>query len=337
MFRIEYRRPMEAEKKVLSTAIEWLDAALANVDGDAVLTSPYLSFEVCKRLAMAAEESSTSWQLVTDLNPSAVANGYLTARGLRLLLDAGVGVRHVNRLHAKFFIIGTQAMLGSANLTGAGLGATTSPNRELGIELSPDHAAQALATIASWPSRSVSYSDLDQLLEDSHKLTRHDEHVATDDLTPASALHLAEQLLTDARDPQRSLWLKLEYGEPKLNGWAQQSWFASPKKGRPGFRPGDLVFICAKDTRDCYAVVEVASAAEFQPPDYAEWNAGDPEALSRWPWINRTVPRLVPDHLMELKLSELGVSGQALQNGHVRMDLDQFTAGVRALARLASG
>lgn len=40
---------------------------------------------------------------------------------------------------------------------------------------------------------------------------------------------------------------------------------------------------------------------------------------------------------MELKLKELGASGQALQNGHIRLKFDQFTAGVRALARLATG
>jgi hypothetical protein len=39
---------------------------------------------------------------------------------------------------------------------------------------------------------------------------------------------------------------------------------------------------------------------------------------------------------MELKLDELGVRGQGLQNGHVRLKFDQFTAAVRGLARLAS-
>ena len=38
---------------------------------------------------------------------------------------------------------------------------------------------------------------------------------------------------------------------------------------------------------------------------------------------------------MPLKLAELGIKGQSLQNGHIRLEFDQFTAGVRALARLA--
>lgn len=97
------------------------------------------------------------------------------------------------------------------------------------------------------------------------------------------------------------------------------------------------MLICANDTKDCYAVVEVTREAESKPQDYIEWTAAyEPESLERWPWINRTKPRLVPSVLMELKLEELSASASALQNGHIRLKFDQFTAGVRALARLAT-
>ena len=39
---------------------------------------------------------------------------------------------------------------------------------------------------------------------------------------------------------------------------------------------------------------------------------------------------------LRLKLNELDVHPSGLQNGHVRLEFDQFTAGVRALARLAT-
>lgn len=318
-------------------AADWLQQSLSAIDGDVLLTSPYLSFEVCRRLADAAADSSVGWELVTTLNPSAVANGYLSVRGLHLLLREGITLRHVDRLHAKCFVVGSRAMLGSANLTGAGLGTTVSPNRELGVELTPGHVDQVRMTIHSWPSVDIDHDDLDRLLAASRGLTEKFVKASGDDLDSRSALHLAEELLADARDQHRSLWLKLEYGEPALDGWRDTSWFASPKKGKPGFRTGDLVVICAKGTHDCYAVVEVAADPEFQPQMYIDDLAERPGELERWPWVNRTLPRLVPDHLMELKLSELGVSGQGLQNGHVRLDFDQFTAGVRALARLASG
>lgn len=329
---------MDKQQPLVESATHWLSDALSQVDGDVVLSSPYLSFDVCRRVSVAAVASSVSWRLATTLDPSAVANGYLSVQGMELLLKAGVEVAHVDRLHAKCFVVGSRAMLGSANLTGAGLGSSANPNRELGIELDPDRVEQARKVISSWPSRLVNHNDLDQLLEESRRLTRTSTRGQDAELDAASALHLAEELLADARDGGRSLWLKLEYGEPGLDSWREPSWFASPKKGKPGFRRGDLVFICAKDTHDCYAVVEVTSDPEFQPDEYVRWTASQqPDALDRWPWINRTMPRLVPVDLMELKLAELGIKGQGLQNGHVRLGFDQFTSGVRALARLASG
>ncbi|MBD2763526.1 phospholipase D family protein [Kocuria sp. cx-116] len=324
---------MSSTGRLIDTAEKWFEVAIADADGDVVLTSPYLAFDVCRRIAEAAQSSQVSWTLVTTLDPSAVANGYLSVKGLRRMMESGVDIQHVERLHAKCFIVGHRAMLGSANLTGAGLGSSPTANRELGVELDQEQAASARATIASWSARTVDQGDLDQLLVRSKELTG-TERTQRDRLDTVSALQLAEQLLEDARDPERSLWLKLKYGEPSMEGWRQESRFASPKKSRPGFRPGDLVFICSKKTRDCYAVVEVVSEPVFRPADYIEET--DPASVERWPWVNYTKPRLVPAKLMELKLDELGVHGRGLQNGHVRLQFDQFTAGVRALARLAT-
>jgi hypothetical protein len=327
---------MTTAMPIIEHAHAWLSQALSSPDGAVLLSSPYLSYEICRQLAESARKSSHPFTLVTTLDPNAVASGYLSVQGLRLLLAAKVEVRHTERLHAKCFIVGSQAMIGSANLTGAGLGSSASPNRELGISLTRQDANAARVLISGWPARIVQLTDLDNLMISANGLGR-TERVQNGKLDSISALQLAEQLLVDARDPQRSLWLKLEYGEPALDGWREKAWFASPKKGRPGFKPGDLVFICAKGTGDCYAIVQVDSEPKYQPDYYVDWAAAnDSGALERWPWINTTKPRLVPDSLMELKLSELGVSSQALQNGHVRLQLDQFSAGVRALARLAT-
>lgn len=323
-------------ERVITRASDWLYEMLATATEDVLLTSPYLSFDICHKIAEAYQRAPGSWCLLTSLDPSSVANGYLSIQGLELLLDAGVEVRYVKDLHAKCFISGKRGMLGSANLTGAGLGSSASPNRELGVELSSAQVVDIRKVISTWPSAPVTQQHLVELSTNAKNLARVDKSQAYE-LYGQTALHLAEQLLTDARDNQRSLWIKLEYGKPALEGWRNESLFASPKKGKPSFSPGDLVFICAKDTQDCYAVVEVTSKPEFQPRDYLELAAtwGD-NATERWPWINRTKPRLVPSSLMELKLQELGISSRGLQNGHVRLKFDQFTAGVRALARLAS-
>ena len=328
---------MSPQKCLITSAARWLEDSLSQVDGDVFLASPFLSYDVCRQVASSAEGSDQSWQLLTALDPGAVANGYLSVKGMREVLRAGVEILHVNRLHAKCFVVGSRAMLGSANLTGAGLGSSASPNRELGVELDQEQARQAQQLILAWPSRIVTADDLMKLEDDGRKLTAGSTPSQALPADAPSALSQAETLLVDARDEDRTLWIKLEYGAPKRDGWKEPSFFASPRKGRPSFRPGDLVFMCAKETRDCYAVVEVTTEAEFQPDDYAVAVSVDrPDDLERWPWVNRTTPRLVPDDLLELKQGELGVLGRALQNGHIRLSFDQFTAGVRALARLMS-
>lgn len=326
---------MTPEKGLVEYAWRWLDRALVEADGPALLTSPYLSFSTCDAIAVAARDQTHPWILVTALDPRSVAGGSLSVNGLRVLLEAGVEIRHVDRLHSKCFIIGSRAMLGSANLTAAGLGRTRKPNRELGAELSGSQAEEAWKAISGWAWTTVGHQELDLLMDESKSLSSTPDY-RSGAMDPQDAIRLAEQLLLDSRDPGRSLWMKLEYGEPALEGWREQSWFASSKRGKPKISTGDLVLICAKETSSCYAITEVTSDPEFQPRDYAD-SVSDREddSLDRWPWINRTTPRLVPSGVSELKYSDLGVYGPALQNGHVRLQLDQFTAAVRALARLA--
>jgi len=321
--------------RIIENAGEWLMHSLGSADGSVLLTSPFIAPDVCRQIVMAMGNTDNSITVITSLDPSAVANGYMSVKGIRALRQAGIEVRHSERLHAKCFLVGSKGILGSGNLTGAGLGTTPVPNRELGVELSSAQVQEARGAIEKWPSKIIVESDLKLLLEAASKIARTTPSNTT--LDSMSALLLAERLLTDARDPARSLWLKLEYGDPQLGGWKEESWIASPKKGKPSFRPGDLVIICAKETHDCYAVVEISSEPEFRPDDYVNLLADHAaEDSERWPWVNRTIPRLVPEELLNLKLRELDVSGQGLQNGHVRLQLDQFAMAVRNLSRLVT-
>lgn len=137
------------EHSVYQKAADWLYEVIQDVSGEALLASPFLSYDVCKRLAAIAQQSDGSWTLFTCLDPSAVANGYLRVDGLAELKQAGVSVRHVERLHAKTFVVGERGFLGSANLTGAGLGSSVAANVELGVELGAAQVAavrQAMGT-----------------------------------------------------------------------------------------------------------------------------------------------------------------------------------------------
>lgn len=94
-------------------------------------------------------------------------------------------------------------------------------------------------------SRDITEKDLEKLLIQAQQLTRADAS-ASDDLDSESALVLVEQLLLDARDKNRTLWLRSEYGEPALDQWRSDWFFGSPAKGRPSIKTGDLVVICAQ-------------------------------------------------------------------------------------------
>lgn len=333
---------MTSQLRVLDTASDWLYSALADPDGDVVLTSPYLSYDVCRSIANAALGSSRTWTLYTTLDPFAVASSFLSVQGLVLMLNAGVEVLHVDRLHAKCFILGSRGMLGSANLTGAGLGSSVKVNRELGVELDSSQIEEARKTMSSWPCRPVSNGDLDDLAVQAKKLPTPPPILRGQD--DDSALLDVERLLADAREPERSLWVKVEGGAPALDQWRQEWRFANPGSkrgdkwiGEPSIKTGDLVFICATGTKDCYVVVEVTTDPELLPGDYVEWAAyREGEDSERWPWVNRTMPRLVPSSLIDFKYEDLRGGKKLPRGSRFRLSPEEFAAGVRALAQRAT-
>jgi hypothetical protein len=315
-------------------ADDWLFKTLGRNPGEVFLASPYLSYAVCRRLAELARDSDSRWRVSTDVNPMAVAAGYLSTHGLAELMDAGVRVSSVERLHAKAFIIGDQGFLGSANLTGAGLGTSGAPNIELGVELNPGQVQAVRRMILSWRGREVTPQDLVHVR--AHAAKHLPKPKAPEPSKgPLTGWELVEPLLMDARDTRRTLWMKSEYGAPALEQWRAEWFFGSPrkgagKKGRPTIKPGDLILVRA-ETGHCYAVVEVTSEPVFMPADYVALRGHEAE---RWPWVSRTKPRLVPNHVVNLKASDFRATTSGLQNGHIRLDIEQFAEVVRSLAVL---
>lgn len=321
---------MQMNGALVEHAGYWLEDALRTDSGDVLLTSPYLSYLECARVARAVQDSPREAILYTVLDPFAAAQGYLSVEGLRTLADAGVDLRHVDRLHAKCFIVGERGLVGSGNLTGAGLGYAAQSNREIGVELAPDQVVGLRAIIEGWPAHVVSEADLDNLEERARSVAPIAGRLP-DPGEPTESRRAAEQVVLDAQSGERELWIKVEYGEPKPEAWMDPYFFASSKSGRPSFTRGDLVLICAGDTNDCYAIVEVTGEAEWKTDiPLFRGQVRDAAAIERWPWVNRTRPRLVPLHDVDFKKADLGLRAP-VRRGHMRLRLDQFTAATRAL------
>jgi len=79
--------------------------------------------------------------LITALNESAVAGGYLSTEALEDFVAAQFEVRSLRNLHAKVLLADSSwGFIGSGNLTEAG---ANRRNAELGIVLSPQQARKA--------------------------------------------------------------------------------------------------------------------------------------------------------------------------------------------------
>ena len=121
------------------------------------------------------------------------------------------------------------------------------------------------------------------------------------------------------------------YGRPNYDQWRGEFWSSSAAHRRRPSRRGDLGSIYAKDVHAYYAIVEVIDEPRNDPDFVVEPGVRPREEAERWPWVSRTVPRLVPVGQGVVQPVELGFTGQSLQGGHKRLGLPEFVTAVRAL------
>ncbi|MEX2373983.1 MAG: phospholipase D family protein [Dehalococcoidia bacterium] len=106
---------------------------LEGSEGPVTLVAPFIKVKVLAKLLSTVNDERivvyTRWQ------PAEVAAGVSDLEVLDLLADRpNSELWLVRELHAKAFIRGSDALLGSANLTGAALGWSTRPNLELLVQ-----------------------------------------------------------------------------------------------------------------------------------------------------------------------------------------------------------
>lgn len=253
-----------------------------------------------------------------------------------MLLDAGVMVRDCSRLHAKAYVVGDDfAMIGSGNLTNAGLGESRTSNLELSVVVPSSEVGRVQFILDRWwdESADVEQDEIEDLKYRVSQLPRPPRRPREKGPAPRASTELAEvveQILGEARGDDVELWIKAVHGTPDAKDWEPEGWFSSHNGNRPAFRPGDLVLLYSKEQHGCMGVLEVLDEPRFDP----DFVAGrlDAESGHRWPWVNTAQPRLMPYAPVVVPGAELGVKTQGLQAGRMRVPLTEFATGVQALA-----
>jgi hypothetical protein len=301
------------------------------------LASPFLSKPVSEEIAAAVEESSAGERrLLTALIASSVQTGVLDPYGLDTLLDSGFELCSVPNLHAKLSLIDTSwGLVGSANLTNAGLGSKGGANVELGVILDGGQIATAAELFTRWWDSAdpigagviAEYAALPRLKKSPGQPVAYGTPVAVS--LPQSLEDIfAEDELTALG---RGYWVKSNYQRHDDSTWWRRGWISDWRQA--SYAIGDLIvlYLSAKDDGPaiCPAVVRVTEQSELA----SEWIAehGDPEAAKQWPY--RTMIELVGEVPIEsgAKLEEFGLSGQSVQGGYCSITRQQFEEALRAM------
>lgn len=300
------------------------------------LASPYLSMTAASRLVKEATSSTAGQRrLLTSVNERSVRAGVLSAKALMMLQTNNFEVASIDNLHAKLSLVDHWGLVGSGNLTDAGLGLGGEGNLELGVELSPAQCRGAAAIFARWWNR----ADLVQALELERLASLPVERSSGKGMSQGPALPLSgaedlEAIL--AEDPaiaaSRGYWIKANYHRHDREDWWNRNWISDGR--RASYAVGDLLFLylSAHDggPARCPALVRAMTTIRHDPAFVLA--EGDAEAVPQWPFVTETlrVAQVLPA-TEGIKLEAMSKTAQSLERGYCRITREQFEAGARAL------
>jgi hypothetical protein len=293
------------------------------------LASPFLSVPVAEYIAeMARRSGSNDRRLLTALVPASVRARALDPKALRILDEAGFKLGALDNLHAKVSLVDDWGLVGSGNLTIAGLGSTNRGNVELGVVLDRDQVAEASPLFASWwaTARQVGEEEIEELEALEPIGAPYFLKGAGPPLEPAQVgeleLILAED---DATASARGYWLKSAYHDPDRPDWWNRGWI-SDAEPQPKYQRGDLIVIYLGAENGgpklCPAVVRAKGTAKHDRGWVIEHR--DVEAADQWPFVTKTefVADLVPWRGVSLEL--IDKDGHSLQRGNCGITRQQF-------------
>jgi PLD-like domain len=299
------------------------------------LVSPFLTHLIAERIQRAAGScTATERRLLTALEPRSVQVGVLDPNALRSLQVAGFEIASIANLHAKVSLVDSDwGLVGSGNLTGAGLGGESGGNLELGVLLDRVQVASAEKVVGDWWARAKlvgaeeieEYAALPRIPR--AEIGDFGPHIATRD--PAALREiLAEDQATAA---SRSYWIDSNYHAPDDEAWWRRDWIS----GQPAvsYAKGDLIVIYLGKRnggpQKCPAILRAESSTRHDP----EWvvRHRDPEAAERWPNVTETSVIAELPVFSGVELALIGRSGSGLQWGYNHITREEFEAIARAM------
>lgn len=305
-----------------------------------LLASPFLSVAIAGYVVEAATRSSAAERrLMTALDPRSVRIGVLDPKALLMLQGNGFEIVSRRNLHAKVSVIDSYwGLIGSGNLTNAGLGGTERGNAELGVVLNGTQLDRAAAIFSDWwqdgtpVSRQLierfdALERLGKIPDDPFPYGQPVESAQTDELRR----FLAED---EAMAHPRRYWLKSAYHDPASPDWWHRGWI-SDSAPLPKYKKGDLIIIYLGARNGgpqlCPAVLRAETIARYD----RDWviRHRDLKAADQWPYVTETtfVADLPVDQGVSLGL--IGKTGNSLRRGNCSITREEFEKLARAMCR----
>jgi len=302
------------------------------------LASPYLSRPIADYIVTSTAKSSASdLRLMTALVPGSVKVGALDPKALRILQEGGFEIASRSNLHAKVSIVDSHwGLVGSGNLTNAGLGSTKRGNAELGVALGGTQIDEAAEIFARWWHDAKPVSR--KLIETFDALERigrpPGEPVAYGPPVESAQTDELEQILAEDEEAAhaRQYWLKSAYHDPNNPDWWHRGWI-SDSAPLPKYKKNDLIviYLGAKNggPQLCPAVVRAATESRYDPGWVIEHR--DPKAANQWPYVTETafVADLPVTDGVSLEL--IGKTGHSLRRGNCSIAREEFERLARAM------
>lgn len=299
------------------------------------LVSPFLTRPIAERIHRTVKDSAaTERRLLTALEPRSVQVGVLDPSGLKSLRAAGFEVASIANLHAKVSLVDSDwGLIGSGNLTGAGLGGEGGGNLELGVLLDRVQVESAEKMVGDWWAKAEfvgakeieAYAALPRMPR--AEIGDFGPHIAMRDPAPLREI-LAEDQVTAA---SRGYWIDSNYHAPDDEAWWRRNWIS----GQPAvsYAKGDLIVIYLGKRnggpQKCPAILRAESPTRHD----SEWvvRHRDPEAAERWPNVTQTSVIAELPVFSGVELALVGRNGSGLQWGYNHITREEFETIAQAM------